>query len=391
MSSRVSVYIHIPFCRTRCDYCDFFSTACGKNGVPDSYVAAVCNEIKARLAYSGSSCVRTVYIGGGTPSLLSASQLKKISGALSSVSAPKSGHLEEFTLEVNPDDVTRDFLLAAADAGVDRLSCGVQAFEDDVLSGVKRRCGGAGVLEALELISLAWKGRFSADIISALPGQTEENFCRGIRSLVEYPVDHISMYSLTIEPETPLGKKLDSGLISYDFDAADRMWLMGRDILENSGFRQYEVSNFSRPGKQCIHNMVYWRLEDYIGCGAGATGSFYGSSGRRFTNTKNIEEYIRFWLSDSPVPESAPGEKEMLSSEVQAFEFFMMGLRTLRGVCLSDYKERFGSDIPENIISEMNLWKNRSLADFYYSENGLCFALNSQGILFLNDFLRKIL
>ena len=391
MSSCISVYIHIPFCRTRCDYCDFFSTACGEKNVPDSYIDALCNELKVRFVSSGASSVRTVYIGGGTPSLLSAAQLKKIAGALSFASSENICSPEEFTLEVNPSDVTKDFLIGAADAGVNRLSCGVQAFEDDVLTGVKRRGGGNRVLDALELISCAWKGLFSADMISALPGQTEENFCQGIRSLIEYPVDHVSLYSLTIEPETPLGKKLDSGLISYDFDAADRMWLLGRDILEENGFRQYEVSNFSRPGKQCIHNMVYWNLEDYIGCGAGATGSFYGPAGKRFTDTKNIEEYIKFWLSDSPVPEAAPGKEELLSTEVQSFEFFMMGLRTLRGVSLTEYKERFGEDVPGNIVSEMNTWKENSLADFYSSENGLYFALNSRGILFLNDFLRKIL
>lgn len=389
MSSSASIYIHIPFCRTRCSYCDFFSTACGKKGVSDSYVSALCREIQLRFRYSGYSSVHTVYIGGGTPSLLTPEQLKKISDSIYSL--PGVSLLREFSMEVNPDDVTRSFILSAAASGITRLSCGIQAFEDSVLSRVKRRSSGKRVLEALDCISEHWKGDLSVDLIAALPGQTEEGLCKGLKRLSEYPVDHVSLYSLTIEPETPLGRQVESGTLSYDFENADRMWLTGRDVLESLGFRQYEVSNFCKPGKECLHNLVYWNLEGYLGCGAGATGTLYGKNAVRFTGTTDIQEYTDFWLSESACIQGAPGEREELNLEVQSFEFFMMGLRTLRGVSLDEYRRRFGYEVPEKIRSEMADWEQRGTAYFYRSGNELYFSLGSNGILFLNDFLRSII
>lgn len=294
-------------------------------------------------------------------------------------------------MEVNPDDVTRSFILSAAASGITRLSCGIQAFEDSVLSGVKRRSSGKRVLEALDCISEHWKGDLSVDLIAALPGQTEEGLCKGLKRLSEYPVDHVSLYSLTIEPETPLGRQVESGTLSYDFENADRMWLTGRDVLESLGFRQYEVSNFCKPGKECLHNLVYWNLEGYLGCGAGATGTLYGKNAVRFTGTTDIQEYTDFWLSESACIQGAPGEREELNLEVQSFEFFMMGLRTLRGVSLDEYRRRFGYEVPEKIRSEMAVWEQRGTAYFYRSGKELYFSLGSNGILFLNDFLRSII
>ncbi len=389
MSSSASIYIHIPFCRTRCSYCDFFSTACGKNGVPDSYVSALCRDIQFRFELSGCSSVRTVYIGGGTPSLLTPEQLKKISDSIYSLSGASS--IKEFSIEVNPDDVSRAFIQSAADSGITRLSCGIQAFEDSVLFGVKRRSSSKRVLEALDCISEQWKGDFSVDMIAALPGQTEEGLCNGLKRLSQYPVDHVSLYSLTIEPETPLGRQVESGGLFYDFEKADRMWLSGRDVLESMGFRQYEVSNFCRPEKECLHNLVYWNLDDYLGCGAGATGTLYGKNAVRFTGTTDIQEYTDFWLSENACVQNAPGEREELSWEVQSFEFFMMGLRTLGGVSLDEYRRRFNRDVPEKIRSEMNGWEKRGAARFYKSGQDLYFSLNSKGILYLNDFLRSII
>ena len=389
MSSSASIYIHIPFCRTRCSYCDFFSTACGKKGVSDLYVSALCREIQLRFRYSGYSSVHTVYIGGGTPSLLTPEQLKKISDSIYSL--PGVSLLREFSIEVNPDDVTRSFILSAAASGVTRLSCGIQAFEDSVLSGVKRRSSAKRVLEALDCISEHWKGDLSVDLIAALPGQTEEGLCKGLKRLSKYPVDHVSLYSLTIEPETPLGRQVESGTLSYDFENADRMWLTGRDVLESLGFRQYEVSNFCKPGKECLHNLVYWNLKGYLGCGAGATGTLYGKNAVRFTGTTDIQEYTDFWLSESACIQGAPVEREELNLEVQSFEFFMMGLRTLRGVSLDEYRRRFGYEVPEKIRSEMAVWEQRGTAYFYRSGKELYFSLGSNGILFLNDFLRSII
>lgn len=381
----ISLYIHIPFCRSKCDYCDFFSVPCGKKDISDEYVSALCREIDTRCRSNNIEVIDTVYIGGGTPSLLKVSQLEMISKTFRKYTKVP---VSEFTVEVNPDDVTEDLLAMFQKCGVTRLSCGVQAFEENVLSGVKRRSSGKTVVKALEVIKNNWKGIFSADIISALPGQTEESFLQGVKKLISYKPEHISLYSLTIEDETPLGKAVLSNRILYDFDKADDMWLLGKKLLEKNGYKQYEVSNFCFAGYEAKHNMVYWQLKNYIGCGAGATGSRYGDYGVRFTNTENISEYCSFWNSEGKTIEKAPGIEEKLSLEIQSFEFIMMGLRTLNGINLVEYKERFHREIPEKIKAVMHEWAKNKRAEY---KAGLCFSLTSEGLLFLNEFLRQII
>ena len=158
--------------------------------------------------------------------------------------------------------------------------------------------------------------------------------------------------------------------------------------MEKNGYKQYEVSNFCFAGYEAKHNMVYWQLKNYIGCGAGATGSRYGDDGVRFTNTENISEYCSFWNSEGKTVEEAPGIEEKLSLEIQSFEFIMMGLRTLNGINLVEYKERFHREIPEKIKAVMHEWAKNKRAEY---KAGLCFSLTSEGLLFLNEFLRQII
>lgn len=381
----ISLYLHIPFCRSKCDYCDFFSVPCGKNNISDEYIDALCNEIDFRCKKNDIDVIDTVYVGGGTPSLLNFSQLKRITETFLKFSRVP---VSEFTVEVNPDDVSESLLESFEKCGVTRLSCGIQAFEENVLAGVKRRSSSDTVIKALELIKKNWHGVFSADIIAALPGQTKKSFEMGLEKLISYEPEHISMYSLTIEEETPLGKAVYSDKISYDFDKADEIWLSGKDILTENGYEQYEVSNFSLPGYKARHNMAYWQLKNYIGCGAGATGSLYGDSGVRFTNTIDIQEYCSFWNSSEIDYENAPGIKENLSPETQSFEFIMMGLRTLSGISIVEYKKRFGHEIPDKIKKVMEKWAENKRAE-YKKDAG--FALTSEGLLFLNEFLRLII
>lgn len=381
-----SLYIHIPFCKTKCDYCDFFSVPCGNSSIPDEYISSLCKEITARVSFFKVESFKTVYIGGGTPSLLSDQQLSQILSVVYSISKIKP---EEITVEVNPDDVSPELLESFEAAGVNRLSVGIQAFDDVTLKSVKRRSSLSTVYSALDLIKKSWKGIFSADIICALPNQTKESFLDGLGNLVGYEPHHISMYSLTIEDETPLGRAFNSGDFEYDFDAADEMWIAGREFLEQKGYVQYEVSNFSKPGFECKHNMVYWKLHDYIGCGAGATGTVYGKDGFRFTNTTKINEYISYW-NDSAEVLQAPGEKEVLDKDVESFEFFMMGLRTLSGVCRQDYETRFGCLFPQGFVKLFDEWKGKGFANVYESQGKVYFSLNKKGILFLNAFLEKL-
>ena len=383
-----SVYIHIPFCVSKCDYCDFFSVPCGVRAVPDEYVSALCNELRFRLGGLARPEISTIYIGGGTPSLLSPRQLQAISGVLREFSVTEP---EEWTVEVNPDDVSEDLLLSLADVGVNRISCGVQAFEEPVLSAVRRRSSASQVQEALSLIKKRWRGVFSADIISALPNQTERGFLEGLSCLLEYGPQHVSLYSLSVEEGTPLFARIDSGALSYDFQAADALWLKGKAFLEDSGFRWYEVSNFARPGFECRHNMTYWRLADYVGTGSGGTGTRYGTPSVRFTNTCDIDAYCRFWNGEKPCEERIPGVREELSAEDERFEFFMMGLRTADGISLAEFERRFFSSPDSRVRTIMDEWVSDGRAEYERRASDLRFRLSDGGRLFLNDFLRGIL
>lgn len=392
---KTSLYIHIPFCRSKCSYCDFFSVPCGNQNVPDEYIASLCNEIKIRKAERGADSLETVYIGGGTPSILTEGQLFRI---MNEVFSGLRKEPEEITVEANPDDISKDFLDALASCGVTRISCGIQTFNGSALKNVKRRGTDKVSRSAAELIKIYWKGIFSADLISGLPGESEKSFLRTLDELLKFKPEHISMYSLTLEEETPLGKSFYDGTLEYDFDMADKIWIAGRNLLIEKGYGHYEVSNFCLPGFECRHNLAYWNQDDYIGCGAGGTGTFYGKNALRFTNTSELKKYVSFW-KDSVSTENAPGSAERLSWETQAFEFFMMGLRTLRGISREEYERRFSAGIPEKIAAVFKRWTEKGLCREKLSPSPVArrgapehfYSMTEEGILFLNRFLEEIL
>lgn len=392
---KTSLYIHIPFCRSKCSYCDFFSVPCGNQNVPDEYIASLCNEIKIRKTERSADSLETVYIGGGTPSILTEGQLFRI---MNEVFSWLRKEPEEITVEANPDDISKDFLDALASCGVTRISCGIQTFNASALKNVKRRGTDKVSRSAAELIKTYWKGIFSADLISGLPGESEKSFLRTLDELLRFKPEHISMYSLTLEEETPLGKSFYDGTLEYDFDMADKIWIAGRNFLIEKGYGHYEVSNFCLPGFECKHNLAYWNQDDYIGCGAGGTGTFYGKNALRFTNTSELKKYISFW-KDSVSTENAPGSAERLSGKTQAFEFFMMGLRTLRGISREEYERRFSAGIPEKISAVFKRWTEKGLCREKLSPSPVArcgapehfYSMTEEGILFLNRFLEEIL
>src|SRR5574344_988242 len=270
LENNCSLYVHIPFCLSKCDYCDFFSVPC--KSAADGYVDAVVKEAEFYRHEYGITSWKTVYIGGGTPSMLSPAELSRLITQL----APRIKDCE-VTVEINPDDCTSELLCSLERSGVTRLSAGIQALDDKPLKAVNRRCSRKTILEALDVIAKFWHGRLSCDIIAGLPCQTHDSFIEGLQELVSYPVEHISLYTLTVEEETPLAKKISDGTVQWSSDNADSLWIEGRDFLEKKGFMQYEVSNFAKAGAESAHNLTYWNLRDYIGCGAGASGTIYGT------------------------------------------------------------------------------------------------------------------
>lgn len=385
-----SLYIHIPFCKSKCEYCDFFSVPCGNKTVPDEYVDALLQELDVRIKLYNVHQFSTVYIGGGTPSLLKITQLEKIMKKVLSLGIPS-----EITMEVNPEDVTEELLVAMNDLGINRISCGIQSLNDEVLQCVKRRGCVENIFDKIELIKKTWNGIFSVDIISALPNQSKSDFLDGLKKIVSFEPEHISMYALTIEESTPLGKKLQKGHLSYDFEAADEMWIAGRDFLINSGYFHYEVSNFAKKGFDCEHNMAYWKLKNYIGIGAGAVGTIYSDRTIRWSNSTKLDLYISFWnknLSDIKIDELCNIQSvENIDFNIQVFEYFMMGLRTSYGICKEEFEARFNIPIPEKFIKIFNEWEQKQMCQKKVSFNKTYYSLNSSGLLLLNEFLTELI
>ena len=323
----------------------------------------------------------TIYFGGGTPSLLLPNQIETLLNGLKAVRPIAEN--AEITFECNPDDITLELLETLKKCGVNRLSVGLQAMNDVPLTLVNRRAHRAENLRALELLSKHWidslnserkKRRLSVDLICGLPSETSESFFAGLDEVISCGADHISLYSLTLEENTPLFNAVDSGKINLpEAEEADSWWIKARDLLEKHGFLQYEVSNFALKGCESRHNMSYWKMMPYIGIGAGATGTVEDF---RYTNSRSIEK----WLS------GADEERETLTPDIQKFEYLMMGFRTLEGADAEEFKRRFSEDISviEPVFSK---WCRKGLAHKTKSR----LALNKDGLLLLNCFLQEIM
>ncbi len=384
-----SLYVHIPFCIRKCDYCDFFSIGCGV--VPDEYVDAVINEASFLAKTHGIDSWKTIYIGGGTPSILSGKQMERLLKSLLSLSSKKP---DEVTVEMNPETINAEKLDAAYSSGCTRLSVGIQSFTQSALDAVRRHCTVEKNISALGLLKSMWHGDLSLDLMAGLPCEPRKEFEASLSELVSYNPDHVSLYTLTIEEKAPLYGRIEEESVEFNPDDADAKWLYGRDFLESHGYRQYEVSNFAKPGKESIHNSSYWVLDDYVGCGAGASGAFYGKNGFRYTNSVDVDKYVSFWKKHDFFPDEIdlPRNVEILSSEVQEFEFLMMGLRTLKGVNSFEYEKRFADVKPwsGSLDSRLSPLEN-ALTKIRETDGSVTYTLGRDNILFLNSFLLRLI
>ena len=317
----------------------------------------------------------------------------------------------EITMEANPQDISEDFLLELKCSGVNRLSVGIQCYNDSVLKLLKCRCDLHQVDKALDLIKKHWVSEgfsFSCDLISGLPSLCDNDFLLGIKKIISYGVNHISLYSLMLEEDTTLYQQISSNEILYSEENNENQWILGKEFLEKNGFYQYEVSNFAKPGSESRHNTVYWHIENYLGCGAGATGTvdYY-----RWNNLTNLEKYVDFWKNvnfndftencEQVFNSSIPQEEEFLSVKDKEFEFLMMGFRLKEGVRASVYNSLFGKDLSTRLgydeslkddFKIFNKWILEGKAKVEKLQNGdLIFSLTDSGLMFLNQFLEEIL
>lgn len=318
------IYIHIPFCKQACSYCNFYFLT--RKELVEPFVDALIEEIKSYRNHPFSEqIIKTVYIGGGTPSLLSHGQLKQIFNALQDVFKIDA---EEVTLEMNPDDVSVDYLKSLSDLGINRASMGVQSFDPALLLFMHRAHDPQEAEQALKMLQKANFPSFTADLIYGNPGQSKEQLGRDIDRLLSYDPPHISAYSLTIEPGTRLGKQVELGRIDIPDDemVASHFDLVETKLFKN-GIQRYEVSNFAKPGKEAVHNSNYWRHVNYLGLGPSAHSLFWSESGaRRWSNKKDIKLYLsKEW-------EQLVDEDTELSLLDLAEERLMLGLRTIWGI-----------------------------------------------------------
>lgn len=288
--SPFGLYIHIPFCASKCIYCDFFS-ANVSIAQWQSYVSALVGEYKSRR-HEASGYPDTIYIGGGTPSLLPEDSLKYLIAAIRGVEN-RDLTLSEFTLEVNPEDVTEKMCKVWKDAGINRISMGVQSFVDSELSRINRRHSSQKAIEAFSVL----RNRFSnisIDLMFGLPGQTTDSWMHTVNQALRLDPDHISAYSLMFEEKTPITILRDKGKMQFP-EENESVWMFEylSDTLKNNGFIQYEISNYSKEGRESIHNRRYWTGVPYIGLGPSAH-SFDGDNIRR-SNTLDIRNYIDYY------------------------------------------------------------------------------------------------
>ena len=328
------VYVHIPFCASRCSYCDFFSTLkLGESG--EAYVDAVLAEAALRCGELRGESVNTLYLGGGTPSQLPVKLLRCLIDGLSAT-MDLSG-IQEFTIEANPDDVTSEWCVAVCSLGVNRVSMGVQSFEDDILRFIGRRHSARQVIEAVDILRGAGIGNISIDLIFGLPGQTLESWLHTVRQAIALGPQHASAYGLTYEEGTRLWRQRERGEINeVPEEQCLAMYGILVDELQAAGYEHYEISNFALPGYRSRHNSSYWYDTPYLGLGAAAHS--YDGMVRRY-NPSDLQGYI-----DKIMAGETAFDQESLTWQERYDERVMLGLRTSRGVDADRLRRDFGDE-----------------------------------------------
>ena len=372
-NSPMEIYIHIPFCIRKCDYCDFLSGPSGPEERAD-YVQALLREIQAVEEGEGRS-VSSIFIGGGTPSVLDERLLGDILREIRN--RFKMEEDAEITIEVNPGTANIGKLQAYREMGINRLSIGLQSPEDRELKILGRIHNYGQFLETYQEARTVGFDNINIDLMSAIPDQTYEGWVKNLRTVAELEPEHISAYSLIVEEGTPFAARK---LNLPDEDTEYNMYEATAQILKEYGFEQYEISNYARKGRECRHNVGYWTRQDYLGFGLGAS-SLYGKE--RFANTADMKKY----LENSKNPEKIREKEPSLTREDEMAEFMFLGLRMTKGISKADFQRCFGCTI-ESVYGEV-LEKYESM-ELLVEKDGKIF-LSREGIHVSNSIMAEFL
>ncbi len=371
MKKELGIYIHIPFCKSKCGYCDFCSFVGMSESVRSAYADELCKRMRAHSALAGEYTVQTVYFGGGTPSLLSAEELGKILGCLFECFdvSPNA----EITLECNPATAEGKYFRAIRGLGINRLSIGLQSASDAELSALGRIHTAAEFSECFYDARAAGFDNISADLMYGIPLQDEKSLEMSIDFLISHSPEHISAYGLTIESGTDFDYRRDT-LCVADGDTQAAMYCLLGSRLESAGYEKYEISNFSKRGYESRHNLGYWQCREYLGFGV-AAHSYFGS--QRYGNSRDIEAFLR--------GEDICAEREKICDEDRRLEYVMLGLRLCRGIRYDEYFREFGRDF----LSDYRI--ERYVNGGFMTENGKSAAFTERGFLVSNQILSELL
>lgn len=369
----VALYIHIPFCKQKCLYCDFPSFA-GKEEHMLDYAAALAKEIDSIK----NKKIKTIFIGGGTPTYLSLEGWEIIRKSIDRLETCED---LEFTVEANPGTFTREKLKFLKEMGVNRLSIGLQAFQDSLLKELGRIHTAKDFKQSFDIAREIGFDNINVDLMFGLPNQTLKQWMETLESVVQINPEHLSCYSLIVEEGTDFYKRFEKGMLNLPDEELERtMYAEAIGYLEKKGYLQYEISNFTKNHKPCRHNLVYWEMEEYIGCGA-ASHSY--SDGFRYSNEEDVEKYINKINQQG----SATIGKTKNSYKDDMEEFMFMGLRKNVGINKSEFSKRFNKDIHSVYDQVINKYVSTGFME--ESENNI--FLTYKGIELSNVIMSEFL
>ena len=370
------IYIHIPFCKTRCIYCDFYSTT--RSELKQRYVQTLCSELRMRKSYLQNEPIETIYFGGGTPSQLEAADFQQVFDTIKELFDLQ--HCHEITLEANPDDLTPAYLQSLTSLPFNRISMGIQTFDDATLALLKRRHTSSQAIVAIDACRQAGFRNISIDLMYGLPGETLERWERDLQQAIALQVEHISAYHLIYEEGTPLYTMHKNHQVeAVDEECSVDFFSRLIDRLTAAGYEHYEISNFCLPGKLSKHNTAYWQGVKYLGCGPSAH-SFDGAS--REWNSSSIDQYM-----EGIEKGNRAFETEQRDEATSYNEFILTSLRTVWGISLQRLKGEFGEQRYNYCLRMANKYlKNGKIEE---KEGALC--LTREGIFVSDGIMSDLL
>ncbi|WP_199246187.1 radical SAM family heme chaperone HemW [[Phormidium] sp. ETS-05] len=355
-----SAYIHVPFCRRRCFYCDFPVSVVGDRASGDQsgtivrYVEILLREIDATPQHNCQP-LTTIFFGGGTPSLLSVGQLEKILAAIDRRFGISDS--AEISMEMDPGTFDREKLVGVLAAGVNRVSMGVQAFQDELLKLCGRSHAVTDIFAAVDLVCQVGVSEFSIDLISGLPHQTLAHWQESLATAIQLKPTHISCYDLIVEPHTPFNRYYSVGVDPLpDDETAANMYRCAQEMLTNGGYQHYEISNYALPGHQCHHNRTYWENRPYYGFGMGAASYI---DGKRFTRPRKLREYydwVEEFIANDGIIDFPPTPPEEV-----VLETLMLGLRLSSGIKLASLEHQLDMEMRQRFWHRLQPYQNQGL------------------------------